>query len=325
VGWIKDAGWTIKTDGAGPGQGAGYAQFNPTGGNGAIKNQALCFVTVGQVYKAQALIRAIGANGSGYVKIAWLDANLNVVGSNSPGSVVTGTTIAGSFVSAPAPAGAVYGQVWIEVDGCTTGTYQADNVVSNLQPSSIDEVPDGQGRFAAVYNPATQAGIFQPAQNLLTNPNGFMGTQYWPGVISGHGLNPGFLGFAATQGWSGTPGLTDQGLSHIAITGITPGLAFTLSCDLCTTLITGGQVQAYMSFQNDSGTELLRSTATAVNGTGFAKYSVTGTAPAGTTRLFAVMRAQNLVGSGIPFWRNIKIEVGSVATPFNDQASQMGN
>lgn len=109
MGWIKDAGWAIKSDGAGPGQGQGYAQFNPTGSNGAIKNQSLCFVTAGQVYKAQALIRASGANGSAYVKIAWLDASLNVIGANSPGSVVTGTTTAGSFVSAPAPAGAVYG------------------------------------------------------------------------------------------------------------------------------------------------------------------------------------------------------------------------
>lgn len=148
-GWTKEGNWTIKTDGAGPGQGIGYAEHvgSSTYPTVAIRNNARCLVIVGQTYKVQALIRGISANGSCYARICWRDlsgAELSFANGNS----VTGSATAGSFAIGQAPSGAVYANAEIVASGHTSGTYRADNVVSTLQPSHVGEVPDGGGRFA---------------------------------------------------------------------------------------------------------------------------------------------------------------------------------
>lgn len=206
-GWTKEGNWTIKTDGAGPGQGIGYAEHvgSSTYPTAAIRNNARCLVIVGQTYKVQALIRGISANGSCYARICWRDlsgAGLSFANGNS----VTGSATAGSFAIGQAPSGAVYANAEIVASGHTSGTYRADNVVGTLQPSHVGEVPDGGGRFAvnqvdgnglavidfsqgghvnknaayiaessgrkwAIHDAATQGGMYAPGQNAVPNPS----------------------------------------------------------------------------------------------------------------------------------------------------------
>lgn len=142
TGWTMDSQWTVKSDGLGPGVGPGYAQFTPNGSNGAIYNGGRVGVVTGQTYKTQALIRATAANGDAYARIRWLDATGTEI-AHKNGNVITGSVTTGSYAIDQAPSGAVYAATSIEVDSCTTGTYQIDNVVATLQPSTVDEVPDG--------------------------------------------------------------------------------------------------------------------------------------------------------------------------------------
>lgn len=142
TGWTMDSQWAVKSDGLGPGVGLGYAQFTPNGSPGAIYNSGRVGVVVGQTYKAQVLVKASSANGVCYVRVRWLDAT-GVQIAYKNGNNVTGSVTTGSYVVDQAPAGAYYAATMIEVDSCTTGSYQVDNVVATLQPSTIDEVPDG--------------------------------------------------------------------------------------------------------------------------------------------------------------------------------------
>jgi hypothetical protein len=146
LGWSAGTGWTFPQDSAGPGAGAGYAKFTPTGSNAAIYNQGRVGVVLGQTVKAQALIRAASANGVGYVRIQWLDSTGTQIAVKN-GNTVTGSVTTGSYAVDQAPTGALYAAVMIEVDSCTTGTYQVDNVVMTLQPNGLGEVPDTGGRY----------------------------------------------------------------------------------------------------------------------------------------------------------------------------------
>jgi predicted phage tail protein len=144
TGWNHDPGWTFPQDSAGPGAGAGYAKFTPTGANAAIYNQGKLPVILGQTVKAQALIRAAGANGVCYARIRWLDSTGAQIALKS-GNTVTGSTTTGSYAVDQAPANALYAAVMIEVDSCTVGTYAVDNVVMTLMPTNQSEVPNGGG------------------------------------------------------------------------------------------------------------------------------------------------------------------------------------
>lgn len=152
LGWAADFGtWYVNSGGVSPGVNPSCAERVGSAGTptDVYRNAGKCFVIAGQQYKAQALIQALGANGTCRVRISWRDAN-DAEGSLVPsyGNVVTGTTTNGSYAVAPAPSGAVYAHVEIVASAHTAGAYRVDNVVSTIQPANVGEVPDGGGRYA---------------------------------------------------------------------------------------------------------------------------------------------------------------------------------
>lgn len=189
-GWTADAGsgWQINTAGNTPGVGPNCAWHYQSTGSGAYRNMGLAACLPGQVYKAQGLIKAVGANGVCYVYISWVDASGNEIGSK-PGNVVTGTTIAGSYVSGVAPAGTVYARTCLGVSsGHTTGSYFVDNVLCTQYPSTIGEVPDGGGYLRGVQNTGTAISIPNANFSLPLDGQGNIPGWATSGGLS-HGLN----------------------------------------------------------------------------------------------------------------------------------------
>jgi len=145
-GWTADAGtgWFTDTTNVTPGVGPNCARHNGGSPDGAYRNNGLAACNPGQRYKAQALIKAAGANGVAYVYISWCNAAGGEIGTTT-GNFVTGTATAGSYADGVAPAGTVYARTCLAAGGHTTGYYAIDNVVCTQYPASIGEMPDGGG------------------------------------------------------------------------------------------------------------------------------------------------------------------------------------
>lgn len=147
-GWTADSGtgWIIDTGSNSPGVQPNCARHTGTSSptTGAYRNNGLAPCQPGQVYKTQALIKAVGANGTCYVYISWCNAAGGEIGTTI-GNAVTGTTTAGSYAVGAAPAGTVFARTCLAYSGQTAGDYFVDNVVCTQYPSSVGEVPDGGG------------------------------------------------------------------------------------------------------------------------------------------------------------------------------------
>lgn len=173
-GWVADSGsgWTIDTANNTPGAGPNSAMHVGGSGNGAYRNAGLAACGPGQVYKAQGLVKAVGANGTCYVYISWCNAGGGEI-SSTAGNQITGTTTAGSYAVGAAPAGTVYARTCLGVGGHTSGTYYVDNVLCSQYPSSIGEVPDGGG-FSKVNAAQVNQGVVTllgTGRNAIQNPN----------------------------------------------------------------------------------------------------------------------------------------------------------
>lgn len=166
TGWQKGTGWSIKSDGS-FGHGTGYAE-RVGGADGALRNDAVCFVQPGHSYKVQALIKAIGANGECHARISWRDINDSEI-STTPGNAVTGTTVTGSYAVGTPPAGAVFAHAEIAAVGHATGKYQVDNVISTLQPATADEIAESTSRKWAAQSGADKTSSNPQASTWLND------------------------------------------------------------------------------------------------------------------------------------------------------------
>lgn len=149
-GWAADSGtWITDTTSISPGVQPNCARRNGSAGTptDVYRNAGRMGVDVGQIVRAQALIKAVGANGNCAVRISWLNDSQSEM-SVTQGNVVTGTTTAGSYVVGPAPSGARYARVELIANNHTAGYYLADNVLVTQYPKNVGEVPDGGGRYA---------------------------------------------------------------------------------------------------------------------------------------------------------------------------------
>jgi len=340
TGWTSDHGTVAFQSGSnGPASGSTtYAIRTGSSGtpNEALRNTAKIPVYAGAVVKAQCAIRGIGTpNGTAGVRISWRDSTdteLPAPNGSTPGNTTTGNATNGTYVTGTAPAGAMFAHVECGFYNHTVGQYTVDNFAASSLADSMDQVPDGTTRFGATQNPSAQAttilqasAAYQPGDNLIPNPNGRMARQHWPVVFNGNALVPSLASAFGTWVWVGTPALTDQGLAsdHVALG---PAINLMLSVEINTHGITSGTVQFVMVYSNAAGAEITRDTITASNASAaFVKYTLPCTTPAGTASISWFMRASNLTGAANPFWRNLKCEAGTVATPFNDWASQDGN
>jgi hypothetical protein len=101
-------------------------------------------VTVGQVVVGQGYCKAVGATGTGGIRIDWLNASGTLLSSTTSPTTVTGTS---SWtlckVVGTAPASTASARFAFYTTTCTAGYFQFDNSMMQLQSSSVDEVPDG--------------------------------------------------------------------------------------------------------------------------------------------------------------------------------------
>ncbi|NMW23957.1 hypothetical protein HFP05_06000, partial [Rhodanobacter denitrificans] len=222
-GWVADSGsgWTIDTAGNTPGIGPNSAAHpGGSGGTQVFRNNGLAACQPGQVYKTQALIKAVGANGSCYVAISWCDAAGAEI-TTTAGNAATGTGTTGSYAVDPAPAGTVYARTLLVANGHTSGTYYADNVVCTQYPSSVGEVPDGGGRYAVhaidgnnlALVDFSQSGHVNKQLDNIADGSTFIRSMQPSGVGTGFDIDNAM--FQIPVDASGIPGWVPNGTANI--------------------------------------------------------------------------------------------------------------
>lgn len=299
------------------------------------RNLGYLSVVPGQTITAMCCVRLIGANTSAYAgcRISWRDVNhaeiSDTLASVACGPSGTGNAQCVSKAIGIAPAGAQFAHFELYYVNHSSGFIIATSCFPfSIQPSSIDEVPDGSSRFGAIHNPTTQATIqanaaasYAPGQNMIRNPTGAVGNLHWTEVYT-TGATP----EAAIDGyrWRGLPSGT-QGRVNEPIS-IGAGIAIVLTGEMFNVGITGG-TPATLSIQfRDSGGGQIGAIASVSAGMNadWARYTLPVTTPAGTAAIKVFFMASP-TGGGVPYWRNLKLEFGSVATPYSDNATQDGN
>lgn len=180
----------------------------------------------------------------------------------------------------------------------------------------------------------TQLSLF-PGQNLIPNPTGALGFSGLPNLswIGGSQQNMStraslFTSVGPMFCLNGVSGSLDQGFESV-IPVAASNVSIALAADMDASIVASGSMIIQLRFLNSSQTEIdstNRPTLTATNGLGMTRYSMTATASNGTAFIAWFVRFTGTLNT--PFvigWRNLKLEVGSTPTPFNDAASQMGN
>ncbi|GGD57787.1 hypothetical protein SAMN06296058_0680 [Pseudoxanthomonas indica] len=166
-----------------------------------------------------------------------------------------------------------------------------------------------------------------PNYNLLVNPTGANGYAGWdPGWVSG---TQGTMSTALKDDGPAfvyTPSLsaTDRGKGqHVIIAA--GGGDYTLSAGMLSDVMLTGSHFIQMRFRDISDAEIdtsNRPTAYSVTSrTKVTRYSCTGTAPSNTYAIEVIIRNTGTGNPGEVVWEKLKLERGSTATPFTDDAS----
>ena len=315
-GWVADpgSGWTIDTAGNTPGVGPNSAMHAGGAGAGAYRNAGLAACGPNQVYKAQGLIKAAGANGACWVYISWCRADGSEI-SSTAGNQITGTTTGGSYATGAAPAGTVYARTCLGVSGHTAGTYYVDNVLCSQYPSSLGEVPDGGG-YSKVNSVQVTQGVVTllgTGRNAILNPNftqnfsGSVANAYtYTGAVIDHWTISGVAANSAGY-WAGA-NINIRVLAGFSIAGSSTTIGPTISSDpfavkaadsFALKIDRSGYAsngapagvspyhRVYLSFLDSSGSVVSNSINDAVYGGAIAPITVTGTVPAGAVSCIA--------------------------------------
>lgn len=334
------AGWTTtdssnawgfenNANGPNPGTTNHCAHGGTTQATCILSNNGYFPVAPGQIVKATCKVKAVSSpNGGAGVRIEFYD------NTGAPISAITGSIISSgmgiSVAYGAAPSSAVSAQVGIFAQSQTTGYYTYDDVTMVMQPSSIDEVPDGTTRFGSIYVPAVQSGMYAPGSNLIFNPNfalglmdwSFNGTPAWqPTTVNGE-----TCAYVSPSSTASTSILTST-----MVTGISAGYAISVSLELyINSSLTAGDFSADVQFYNSSGGSTGSSGRVVVQSAatpGFVKYILENIgAPASSTQFNVRLYVENATSSSAAvIVRRVKAELGSHCTPFNDAATQHGN
>lgn len=317
-GWTADSGtgWITDTGSNSPGVQPNCARHTGTSSptTGAYRNNGLAPCQPGQVYKTQALIKAVGANGTCYVYISWCNAAGGEIGTTI-GNAVTGTTTAGSYAVGAAPAGTVFARTCLAYSGQTVGDYFVDNVVCTQYPSSIGEVPDGGG-YSKVNSSQVNQGVVTllgTGRNAVLNPNF---TQNFSGRVANASVSTGAVidhwtisGVSANSAgyWSGS-NINVRVLAGFSIAGSSTTIGPVISSDPFAVKAADGFAlkidrsgyasngapagvspyhRVYLSFLDSSGNVVSNSIYDAVYGGTIAAITVTGSVPAGAVSCIA--------------------------------------
>ena len=211
------------------------------------------------------------------------------------------------------------------------GTAYTDGVTDGVLRWYEVREKDQQGNYSAFTAAVSSAGKtvangatngFTSSPNLLLNPTGALGTQYWGAVGTGNISQYGVITGFRFQGNSGAASGLEQSISATLAAGTT----FALGGDMNASGITGGALPTLnIVFLNSVGGVLSTSTVTATQNASWTRYFVTAAAPANTASMQVQMLCGVPSGGGTPMWRRLKLEYGPVSTPFDDLGTQVGN
>jgi len=157
--------------------------------------------------------------------------------------------------------------------------------------------------------------------NLLPNSSWRLGSAFWSGIGSN--------GFAIQFGGYGEGGYlyngsSNSGTSDVWVSSVNipmnPGVPLVLSANLFASGVSAGGIGVDLAAYNSSGTLLGSVRIAAPNGANWQRYSATYTTPANTA--YVVVQPKMFAGTTntSSAWRRIKLEVGSIATPYTAEA-----
>lgn len=206
------------------------------------------------------------------------------------------------------------------------------NIVSNpvtgltTQVGTLNTTVAGQAlRLSTVEARAdTAAAMLKPSANLLVNPTGGDGLKGWtPSGSDGWSTGSDGGGAFFRRAFPSTAGLTATIISD-PFTGLVPGATLTVSAEAELSGRTSGNTFVQLDFLNGSGGIVAGGSFARAfaNGSGpIVPFS--GTAPAGTVaaRVQIVMGAVSGDATADMKVRRLKVERGTVATPFSDEAT----
>ena len=206
-----------------------------------------------------------------------------------------------------------------------TGSEAIQNSILQSSLTSGSVVPavssavTGQGQWAT-YTSLTPAQVVFPGVNIVYDGGLTLKGQNWS-IGSGWTISfdSGVGYFAGTSG----PISTATNLVSPQFICIT-GQPYTLSLNWGGKTNSGAfTASAYIDWHNSSGVSLGTPTSSInpVMDAGYNTASVTGTAPGSAAYGVVVVKLTNMVTGAYFIARQIKVEIGSVATPFNDAAT----
>lgn len=305
-----------------------------------LRNSFHINVRPGQQVVATCCVKAIGAPNAGalaYARISWRDINNTELSTSAPdgstayprcGSAGTGTyTQCVTKVVATAPANAVYAVCELAAVSHTTGYFTYCGATINIQPSSLDEVPD-----SSVYTRGIQSSVAE----LVDNADFEASTSSTP--------VPGWTGGSANLSYA-TAGAAFAGNQSLAVTTsqqygaavsnrvypCSPGDVFLISAAMVNWINTG-PTYAQLVFFDKNGTVVGSGGPSTTSGS-WNTYQQQVTAPAGSISFRLYLQNNGPAGSQSAFdgvrlsrLRSLATEVkGTLSTQRNLPTVSFGN
>jgi len=161
------------------------------------------------------------------------------------------------------------------------------------------------------------------AANLLLNGSAEFGSAGWG--------SSNFVPFSPAQGssgegtyWYNNAAISSTTQDIASAIPVGAGVPLVLSAEISAAGVTAGRAYVYMEAFNSGGTSLGGfGSAVAQNGSGWARYSVAGTTPAGTASVVvhrAVDSSPSITAGGVAF-RRIKLEQGTIPSLYSQEAT----
>lgn len=201
-----------------------------------------------------------------------------------------------------------------------TAEFLAAAIRGQLTASQIDarglSILDPAGNVLLAAGGALTGAYNAPSSNMVRNPTAKLGNLYWSGGITptqdvGDGGSYWYLQQTPS------PGTIGQSTDFMVAAG---GLNYTLAADVFALGVTSGLLVLDIEWWNNSTVLSYSSRILAINGQSWTRKSITALAPVGTTRCKVRVFLEAAVSTNSAV-RKIKLERGTIATPFSDEAT----
>lgn len=280
---------------------AGSSALAGSTANDVLRNAVHINVRPGQQVVATCNVKAVGTPNAGalaYARISWRDSSNNEISNVAPdgstayprcGSPGTGTyTQCVTKVVGTAPSNAVYAVCELAVVSHSTGYFTFCGAFINIQPSSLDEVPD-----SSIFTRTVQSSISEVIDN-----SDFEASTSLP--VPGWTSNVATLSYVTVGAFAGNQSLACVNTAAFGgavsnkVYSCAPGDSFLLSAQI-NNYSGPGPASINLYFYNAAGT-LLSAAGASVTAAGWTLCQATVTAPANAVSFRIAM--QNNAGAG---------------------------